>query len=70
MYVPLGAILLDHVYVHLHGSLYPMMDYTLRVYYRLLTPCLLMFHGFTTILLLLATVPGSRYFSYWYDNTG
>ena len=45
MYVPLEAILLDHVYVHLHGSLYPMMDYTLRVYYGLLTPCLLMFHG-------------------------
>ena len=35
----------DHTYVHLHGSLYPMMDSTLRVYYGLATPCLLMFHG-------------------------
>ena len=26
--------------------------------------------GFTTIPLLLVTVLGSRYFSYWYDNTG
>ena len=41
----LGAILLGHMYVHLHGSLYPMMDYALHVYYRLFTPCLLMFHG-------------------------
>ena len=45
VYVPLKAILCYHVHVHLHGSLYPMMDYTLHVYYRLLTPCLLMFHG-------------------------
>ena len=45
LYVPLRAVLLDHVYVHLHGSPYPMMDYTLCVYYGLLTPCLLMFHG-------------------------
>ena len=45
MYAPLGAVSLDHMYVHLHGSLYPMMDYTLRIYYGLLTPCLLMFHG-------------------------
>ena len=42
---PWGAISLDHMYVHLHGSLYPMMDYTLRVYYRPSTPCLLMLHG-------------------------
>ena len=26
--------------------------------------------GFFTILLLMATVLGSRYFSDWYDNTG
>ena len=45
MYAPLGAILLCHVYIHLHGSLYPMMDYTLGVYYGPFTPCLLMFHG-------------------------
>ena len=37
-------MLLDHVYVHLHGSLYPMMDYVSRVYYGLFTPCLLIFH--------------------------
>ena len=45
MYAALRAILLDHMYVHLHGSLYPMMDYTLHVYYRPFAPCLLMFHG-------------------------
>ena len=45
MYAALEAILLDHMYVHSHGSLYPMMDYTLRVCYELHTPCLLMFHG-------------------------
>ena len=38
-------MLLDHMYVHSHGSLYPMMDYILCIYYGLLTPCLLMFHG-------------------------
>ena len=32
MYVPLGAMLLDHVCVYLHGSLYPMMDYVSRIY--------------------------------------
>ena len=32
MYAPLGAVFLDHSYVHLHGSLYPMMDYMSRVY--------------------------------------
>ena len=37
MYVPLRAVSLDHMYVHSHGSLYPMMDYTLHVYYGLLT---------------------------------
>ena len=47
-----------------------MMDYTLRVYYELSTPCLLMFHGVPTILLLLVVVLGLRYFSYWYDNLG
>ena len=40
-----GAILLGHVHIHLHGSWYLMMDYVSCVYYRLLTPCLLMFHG-------------------------
>ena len=45
MYAPLGAILLDHVCIHFHGSLYPMMDYVSGVYYGLFTPCLLMFHG-------------------------
>ena len=36
----------DHMYVRFHGSLYPMMDCTLRIRYGLLTPpCLLMFHG-------------------------
>ena len=37
MYVPLRAVSLDHMYIHSHGSLYPMMDYTLHVYYGLLT---------------------------------
>ena len=45
MYAPLRVMLLDHVYIHLHGSLYPMMDYVSCVYYGLFTPCLLMFHG-------------------------
>ena len=44
MYAPLGAVSLDHMYVHSHGSLYPMMDYTLRGYYGSFAPCLLMFH--------------------------
>ena len=34
-----------HMHVHFHGSSYPMMDYASGVYYGLLTPCLLMFHG-------------------------
>ena len=33
VYAALGAILLDHMCIHLHGSLYPMMDNTLRVCY-------------------------------------
>ena len=45
MYVPLRAILLDHMYIYLHGSLYPMMDYMSRVYDGPLSPCLLMLHG-------------------------
>ena len=59
------------MHVHLHGSLYPMMDFTLRVWYRLSTPmsadvpC-----GFHTIPLLIATVLGSWHFSDWYDNIG
>ena len=40
-----GGYTFDHTYIHLHGSLYPMMDYILRVYYGLSIPCLLMFHG-------------------------
>ena len=32
MYAPLGAMFLDHSYVHLHRSLYPMMDYMSRTY--------------------------------------
>ena len=68
---PWGAILLDHMYIHLHGILYPMMDYPLYVNDGLLTLhvcwCSM---GFGMILLLLATVLGSRYFNYWYDNTG
>ena len=43
--MPLGAMLLDHVYVHLHGTLYPMMDDVLCACNGLFTPCLLMFHG-------------------------
>ena len=45
VYAPLRAVFLDHVYVHLHGSWYPMMDCTSHIYYGLFTPCLLMFHG-------------------------
>ena len=66
-----GGYTCDHTYVHLHGSLYPMMDYTLRVYYELFTPMTDgVPWGFLTILLLLVTVLGLRYFSYWYDNIG
>ena len=63
-----------YLYAHacpLRGSLYPMMDFTLRVRYRLFT---LMSAdvpwGFHTIPLLIATVLDSRYFSDWYDNMG
>ena len=45
IYAALKAILLDHTYIQLHGSLYPMMDYALCVYYGPSIPCLLMFHG-------------------------
>ena len=62
---------LDHMYVHSHGSLYPMMDYTLCVYYGLLAPMSADVPWvFLTIPLLLATVLGLRYYSYWYNNTG
>ena len=71
MYAPLRAMLLDHVYVYLHGRLYPMMDYVSRVYYGLITPMSAdVPWGFTTIILLLVTVLGLQYFSYWYNNTG
>ena len=40
-----GGYTYTHMSVHFHGSLYPMMDFTLRVWYGLFTPCLLMFHG-------------------------
>ena len=60
-----------HMSVRFHGSLYPMTDFTLRAWYGLFTPhvcwCSM---GFFTILLLIATVLGSRYFSDWYHNTG
>ena len=32
MYAPLRAVFLGHSYIHLHGGLYPMMDYMSRVY--------------------------------------
>ena len=38
MYMPLRAVSLDHMYIHSHGSLYPMMDYTLRVLPRIPRP--------------------------------
>ena len=61
----------DHMYVHFHGSLYPMMDCTLCVWYGLLAPMSAdVPWGFLTILLLLAMVLGLRYFSCWYDNMG
>ena len=61
----------DHMYVRFHGSLYPMMDCTLCVWYGLLTPMSAdVPWGFFTILLLPATVLGSWYFSDWYDNIG
>ena len=61
----------DHMYVHFRGSLYPMMDCTLRVGYGLLVPMSADAPwGFHAILILIATVLGSRYFGYWYDNIG
>ena len=38
MYAPLRAVFLDHLYVHLHGSLYPMMDYMSSTYDGLHSP--------------------------------
>ena len=66
-----GGYTYAHMYVHFHGSLYPMMDFTLCVWYGLFTPMSAdVPWGFLTILLLIATVLGSRYFSNWYDNIG
>ena len=66
-----GGYTYTHMSVRFHGSLYPMTDFTLRVSYGLVA---LMSAdvpwGFFTILLLIATVLGSRYFSDWYDNIG
>ena len=70
VYAPLRAMFLDQVYIHLHGSWYPMMDYTSRVYYGLFPHVCWCSMGFPTIPLLLVAVLGSQYFSYWYDNTG
>ena len=67
---PWGLYLRSHA-PHFHGSLYPMMDFTLRDGYGLFTPMSAdVPWGFLTILLLTATVLGSRYFSDWYDNIG
>ena len=61
----------DHMYVHFCGSLYPTMDCTLHVWYGLLVPMSAdASWGFHVILILIATVLGSRYFGYWYDNIG
>ena len=38
MYAPLRAVFRDHPYVHLHGSLYPMMDYMSSIYDGLHSP--------------------------------
>ena len=60
-----------HMSVHFHGSLYPMVDFTLRAWSWFFTPMSAdVPWGFFTILLLVATVLGSRYFSDWYDNIG
>ena len=60
-----------HMHVHFHGSLYPMMDFTLRVWYGLFTPMSAdVPWGFLTIPLLIATVLGLQYFSDWYNNIG
>ena len=66
-----GGYISAHMCVHFHGSLYPMMDFTLRVWYGLSTSMSAdVPWGFLTILLLIATVLGSRYFSDWYDDIG
>ena len=66
-----GGYTYVHMHVHFHGSLYPMMDFTLHVWYGLFTPMSAdVPWGFLTIPLLTATVLGSRYFSDWYDNIG
>ena len=44
LYAPLRAVFLNYLYVHLHGSLYPMMDYMSHVYDGLHSSCLLMLH--------------------------
>ena len=60
-----------HMSVRFRGSLYPMTDFTLRVWYGLFTPMSAdVPWGFFMIPLLIATVLGSRYFSDWYDNIG
>ena len=66
-----GGYTYTHMHVHFHGSLYPMMDFTLRVWYELFTPMSAdVPWGFLTIPLLIATVLGLRYFSDWYNNIG
>ena len=66
-----GGYTYTHMHVHFHGSLYPMMDFTLCVWYGLFTPMSAdVPWGFFTIPLLIAAVLGSRYFSDWYDNIG
>ena len=51
----------DHMYVHFRGSLYPMMDCTLRVGYGLHVPMSADAPwGFHAILILIATVLGLR----------
>ena len=65
------AMFLDHLYVHLHGSLYPMMDYMSCIYNRLSSPMSAdASWDSIPILLLVATVLGLWYFSDWYDNIG
>ena len=66
-----GGYTYTHMSVHFHGSLYPMTDFTLRVWYGLAAPMSAdVPWGFSTILLRIATVLGSQYFSDWYDNIG
>ena len=60
-----------HMSAHFHGSLYPMTDFTLRVWCGLFTPMSAdVPWGFFTIPLLTAIVLGLRYFSDWYDKIG